>query len=201
MGLQVLGIKQLSRHYGLLLVLVGVEGGDALLGGAVFFIGKPRFLQAVQSPVPGKQKGCPVADLQVFWGNSHTFGGYFLNFLPQVFRIQCHAVAKNVGDALTEDPGGQQMQGKFPVFVDDRMAGVAAALVANHDIIVPCQQIHHPPFSLVAPVDANDRAIFLHTYSPLGMLPHVFRDKKRQRRTGKAARRLCLAVSILHRND
>ena len=51
------------------------------------------------------------------------------------------------------------MQGKFAVLIDDRMTGVAAALIANDDIIVLGQQVYHPALALVAPVDANDCAV------------------------------------------
>ena len=51
------------------------------------------------------------------------------------------------------------MQRKFAVLIDDRMAGIAAALITNDDIVVLGQQVYHPALALVAPVDANDCAV------------------------------------------
>ena len=62
MGLQVLGVQQFTGQDRLLLVLVGIEGGDALLGGAVLLILQALLLQSVQLPVPGQQQTGPFAD-------------------------------------------------------------------------------------------------------------------------------------------
>ena len=48
------------------------------------------------------------------------------------------------------------MQGKFAVFVDNRMAGIAAALIPDNDVVVLRQQIHHTALSLISPVDPYD---------------------------------------------
>ena len=56
MFLQMLGVEQLSGHHRLFLVLVGIEGGDALLGGAVLLVSQPGFLQTVQLPVQGSRR-------------------------------------------------------------------------------------------------------------------------------------------------
>ncbi|CAN4040664.1 Bacterial mobilisation domain-containing protein, partial [Dysosmobacter welbionis] len=55
-------VQQLAGHDGLLLVLVRIERGDALLGGAVLLVRQAGLLQGVQVPVPGQQQGRPVAD-------------------------------------------------------------------------------------------------------------------------------------------
>ena len=51
-------------------------------------------------------------------------------------QVQRDAVAQDVYNALAENAGGQQMQGKFAVFIDDGVARVAAALIADYDVIV-----------------------------------------------------------------
>ena len=51
------------------------------------------------------------------------------------------------------------MQGKFAVFIDDGVARVAAALVADYDVVVLGQQVNHAALALVAPVNANDCAV------------------------------------------
>ena len=154
-----LGIQQLSGQDGLLGIFVGIEGGNALLGGAELLVGQPGLLQAVHQPVPGHQKAGAVRDLQVFRSQGNALGADFFHFLPQVLRVQRDAVAQDVYNALAENAGGQQMQGKFAVFIDDGVARVAAALVADYDVVVLGQQVNHAALALVAPVNANDCAV------------------------------------------
>ena len=47
------------------------------------------------------------------------------------------------------------MQGEFPFVVNDGMAGVSAALITDHDVVILRQQVDHAAFSFIAPVDAN----------------------------------------------
>ena len=159
MGAELPGVEEFPSHDGLFLELVGVEGGDTLLGGAVFLVLQAGLLQAVQIPVPGQQQGGPVADHQVVRGDGHALGGHLLDFLPQALAIQGHAVAQDVDHAVPENAGGQQMEGELALFVDDGVPGVPAALVADHHIVVLGNQVHHTALALVAPVDAHNGAI------------------------------------------
>ena len=52
-----------------------------------------------------------------------------------------------------------QVQGELPVFVYDGVARVAAALIADDDVEVLGEQVHHPALALVAPVYADYRAV------------------------------------------
>ncbi|KAF5067964.1 hypothetical protein DSECCO2_248230 [anaerobic digester metagenome] len=106
MSLQVLGIQKLPGLNGLLLELIGIEGGNALLGGAVFFVLQAGFLQPVQQTVPRQQQRGPVADLQVFRCNGNALGAYVLHLRPQALTVHGHAVAQNIDHALAEDAGG-----------------------------------------------------------------------------------------------
>ena len=56
------------------------------------------------------------------------------------------------------------MQREFSFFVDHRMAGVSASLIADHDVVVLREQVHHAAFAFVAPVDADYSAV-LHYYA------------------------------------
>ena len=159
MGAELPRIEEFPGHDGLFLELVGVEGGDALLGGAVFFVLQAGLLQAVQIPVPGQQQGGPVADHQVVRRNGHALGGDVLYLLPQALAVQGHAVAQDVDHAVPEDAGGQQMEGEPALFVDDGVPGVSAALIADHHVVVLGDQVHHTALALVAPVDAHNGAI------------------------------------------
>ena len=51
------------------------------------------------------------------------------------------------------------MQCELALLVDDGVAGVAAALITDHHVIVLSQQVHHAALSLIAPVDTYDGAI------------------------------------------
>ena len=84
-------------------MLVGIEGGDALLGGAVLLVLQAGLLQPIQFPVPGKQQGSPVADFQVLRGNTNPLALHILDLFPQVFRIQSNPVSENVDYTLVED--------------------------------------------------------------------------------------------------
>ena len=102
-------IQQLAGHDGLLLVLVGVEGGDALLGGAVLLVGQAGLLQTIQIPVPGQQQRGSVADLQIFRRDGNAFAGDVLDLRPQILTVQSHAVAQNIHHTGTENAGRQQV--------------------------------------------------------------------------------------------
>ena len=51
------------------------------------------------------------------------------------------------------------MQGEFAHIVDNGVPGVAAALIPYHHVVPLRQIVHHAALTLVAPVDAHDRAI------------------------------------------
>ena len=156
---ELLRIEQLSCEDGLLLILIRIERRDALLGGAVLLVRETGLFQRIQLPVPGQQQRGSVADLQIFRRDGYALGHHILHLIPEVLAVQRHAVAQNVDHALAENAGGQQVQGKFSQVVHHGVAGVAAALIAHHHIVVTGQQIHHAALALVAPVDAYDGTI------------------------------------------
>ena len=152
-------VQQLAGHDGLLLVLVRIERGDALLGGAVLLVRQAGLLQGVQVPVPGQQQGRPVADFQVLRRDGHALVHDVGHLSPQALAIQSHAVAQDVHHTLAEDAGGQQVQGKLAELVHHGMAGVAAALIADHHVVVRGHQVYHAALALVSPVDSHDGTI------------------------------------------
>ena len=159
MLIKMLGMQEFSRHNGLFLVFIGVKRRNALLGGAVLLILQPGFLQTVLKTVPGQQQRRPVADFQVVRGDGDALLGNILHFLPQVFRVNGDAVSQDVHDTLPENAGGQQMQGEFAMLIDHGVAGVAAALITDDDVIILGEQIDHASLALVTPVDADDYSI------------------------------------------
>ena len=159
MLLQVLGVQQLPGHHRLFLIPVGIEGGDALLGGAVFLVRQTGFLQTVQLPVPRQQQGSPVADLQILRGDGHTGGPDGVHLIQQVFAVQGHTVAQNVHHALPENAGGQQVQGKSALVVYHGVSGVAAALIPHYHVVMAGEVVYHAALALIAPVNAYNRAV------------------------------------------
>ena len=117
--------------------------------------------------MPGQQQRRPVADFQIVRGDGYTFLGNILHFLPQVFRVNGDTVPEDIHDTLPENAGGQQVQGKFAVLIDNGMAGIAAALIADNDVIVFGQQIDHASLALVTPVDADDYSISHFGFPPI----------------------------------
>ena len=85
--------------------------------------------------MPWKQQGGPIADHQVLRGDIHPFCLQVADLCQQVFRVHRDAVAQDVHHALAENAGRQQMQREFAELVDHGVAGVAAALEADHDIV------------------------------------------------------------------
>ena len=157
---QLLRVVQLPGEDSLFLVLVRIERGDALPGGAVLFVGQASFLQRVQLPVPGQKQRGPVTDFQVFRADRHAFFPQGFDLDPEVFGVQRDTVAQNIHNAGVKNAGGQQMQRKLPIVVDDGVARVAASLIADDHVKVLRQQIDHAALALVAPVDAHDRTGF-----------------------------------------
>ena len=154
-----LGIQQFAGKNGFLGKLIRVEGGNALLGGAELLVGQSCLFQAVQLPMPGQQQGGPVTDHQILRSDGYALGGDLLDFLPEIFGVQGDTVAQNVHDTLPEDTGGQQVQGKLAVLIDNGMTGVAAALITDDNVIAVGQKIYHPTLAFVTPVDSYDCSI------------------------------------------
>ncbi|OQB33106.1 MAG: hypothetical protein BWY09_02792 [Candidatus Hydrogenedentes bacterium ADurb.Bin179] len=48
------------------------------------------------------------------------------------------------------------MQFKFAEFIDDRMAGIVAALIPDHESRIPGQVIHHAALAFIPPIRSND---------------------------------------------
>ena len=166
-------IEQLAGQDRLFLVFVGIERRDALLGGAGLFFLQAALLKHVQLPVPGKEEGCAVADHYIFGCDGNVSALQVLDFLHQDLGIQGNAVAQNIDDVFTEHAGGQEMKIEFAVFIDNGMTGVAAALKTDNDIEILRQQVDHPAFAFVAPVDAYNCGTSSHCVCPSLGFPYA----------------------------
>ena len=152
---EVLRVQELTHHDGLLLILVGIDRRDAAQRGAVFLVLQTGLFQTVQRAVIGEDDGRAVGDLEVFRRDADAGLLQGLDLAAQALEVDDDAVAEDVHDARQADAGGDEMQGKFAVFVDDGVARVVAALIPADDVIFLCD----PALALVAPVDAYDRTV------------------------------------------
>jgi hypothetical protein len=71
-------------------------------------------------------------------------------------RVDHDAVAEEVPRAGVEDARRDQVELEVAVRVDDRVAGVVAAAVANDEIGLVGEVVHHATLALVAPLGADD---------------------------------------------
>ena len=148
-------VKQVAHLNAGLGVFVGIEGGDAALGGAEGLAAKALLLVGVLKHVVGHQELCPLGNDEV--GGGDALIGDALELLDQLFHIQRHAVADDVGDVRVESTGGEDVEREAPVVVDDGVTGVRTALKADDDVRRLRQHVGDLALALVAPVGANDR--------------------------------------------
>ena len=104
----------------------------------------------------------PLRDDQV--GGGHSLLGEGVELVHQLADVQRQAVADDVGDMGVKHAGRERMQGETALIVDDGVAGVGAALIADDHVGGLRQHIRDLALALVAPVGAYDR--FYHNVLP-----------------------------------
>ena len=151
-------MEQVPHAQGLFHVFVAVDVGDAPLGGAELGagLGQPGLLQPVLQDVVGHGDGGPVRDLEVGRADVDPLLAQVGDLAVQMVGINDHAVAHDADDVGPQDAGGQQVEHKLAPLVLDGMAGVVAALVADHDVVILAEQVDHAALALIAPVDPSD---------------------------------------------
>ena len=82
--------------------------------------------------------------------------GECLHLVEQHARIDHHAVADHGGAARGEDPRREQVQGVLLAVHHDRVAGVVAALVADHVVDGLTELVGRLAFAFVAPLGTDD---------------------------------------------
>ena len=151
-------MEQVPHAQGLFHVLVAVDVGNAPLGGTELRagLGQACFFQAVLQDVVGHGDGGTVRDLEVGRADLDALLAQVGDLAVQMVGIDDHAVAHDADDVGPQDARGQQVQNELAPLVLDGVAGVVAALVAHHDVIILAEQIDHAALALVAPVDPSD---------------------------------------------
>ena len=80
-----------------------------------------------------------------------------LQFLREFRDIESHAVSDHVRDVRGKHAGGQQVQSKAAVLIDDGMARVGSPLEPDNNIRLLGKHIRDLAFSFIAPVCSYDR--------------------------------------------
>ena len=106
-----------------------------------------------------------VADLQIFGRNFDPALPKAADLLVQVLDVDDHAEPEHIDDVSAENARGKQIQDKLPLFVDDCVPGIVAALIAADNIVIGGQKIDHAAFALISPIDSADGS--KHTLSSL----------------------------------
>jgi len=70
--------------------------------------------------------------------------------------VERDAGPDDVEHVRVEDAGGQEVEGEAPLFVDDGVAGVVAALEADDHVRLAGEHVRHLAFAFIAPVCAYD---------------------------------------------
>ena len=70
--------------------------------------------------------------------------------------MEGNTVADDVGGALREYTGGQKVERKSAVVVDNRVSRICTALVANHNVRILCEHVRNLTLTFVAPVGADN---------------------------------------------
>ena len=130
------GVVEVAGLKRLFLVLVGIEGGDALLRRAELVRAEALLLERVLLLVPGHEQARALAYHEIVRCDGHALGADCLDLLQEALEIERHAGAENIHDPGAEDARRQQVQGKFAVFVYNGVPRVPAALITDDDVKV-----------------------------------------------------------------
>ena len=135
--------------------LVGVAGADPAPRGADLQLAQLRLGRVVEEHVVGHDQVRVGADPQA--REVDALGPQVVELARQHLRVDHDAVADRADPARVEDPGRDQVELPLhAVVTDDRVAGVVAALEANHEVRVLREQVGDLALALVAPLGAYD---------------------------------------------
>ena len=85
-----------------------------------------------------------------------AFALQHVHFLDEDLRVDNAAVADNGRDVIVHNAGGNQVKRKLGIAVDNRVACVVSALIANDVIVVARDKVSDLAFALVAPLSAKE---------------------------------------------
>ena len=134
--------------------LVGVRRADAAPGRPDLELAELRLPGVVEEHVVGHDQVRVGADAQA--RQVDALGPQAVELVRQDLGIDHHAVADRAALARVEDPRRDQVELPHDAVADDRVAGVVAALEADHEIRVLCDEVGDLALALVAPLGADD---------------------------------------------
>ena len=152
-GAKALGLEQFTDLKADFKVFVGIERRDARFGGAEAFGAEAFFLELVEQNVIGHHQLRPVGD-EDFWMDPGCGEG--IVFGKKAFEVERYSRSEHVCDMIIADARRQEVEGEAALFVDDGVAGVRAALIADDNIRFGGEKIGHLSFPLVPPVCAHN---------------------------------------------
>ena len=134
--------------------LVAISGADAAPGGSQPVVAAHALFEAVEDRVVAHDHVRALADDQVVGLQAAL--AQLLDLLQDHTRIDHHAVADDARDLRVEDSAGQQLELELAVLGDHGVAGVVAALWADHEVGLLGQVVDDLALALVAPLPADD---------------------------------------------
>ncbi len=136
-----------------------IERRDALLGRAVLLVVRRCSSSASSSRCHGSSSDARSLIFR-FSGVMATPAARTVSIsLLRFSQSSATPLPRMLTTPLAEDAARQQVQGELAHFVYDRVARVAAALIADDHVKVLRQVVDHAALALVTPVDAYDRTI------------------------------------------
>ena len=133
--------------------LVLIARSDAALRRANFVFAETLLIRTVEVLVVRHDDVRITADFEVLAGDS--LGLEHGHLFDKHAGVHHHAVTDDRHRVLVHDTGRHQVQRQLLVAVVDRVAGVVAALVTHHKIVLARDQIGDLAFAFVPPLSAD----------------------------------------------
>src|SRR5256714_8772001 len=134
-----------------------------------FLISQTLFTRVIQRAVIRQDQVRAGTHFHTLRCNRDALAHQSIGFFKKSFRIDHHAVAEHASLALVNDAGRQQVKHEGLITDLNRVSGVVAALIADHDVEPLREQIDDLAFTFVAPLGAYDR--YYHRRSELFQTP------------------------------
>ena len=134
--------------------LVRVAGADPAPRGADLELAELRLARLVEELVVRHDQVRVRRDTKA--ADVHAAPEQLGDLVGQHLRVHHHAVADRADLARVENPRRDQVELVDLVAPDDRVAGVVAALEADHEVGLLGEQVHDLSLPLVAPLGAHD---------------------------------------------
>ncbi len=134
-------------------IFVRVNGGYASSRRAEFRVAEPVLLKAVEKLVIGHAYNGLVAYFKIFGSYGNTLVRDCFNFICKVLDVNYHSVAHNVYGSVAENAGGEKIEYKFALVVNNGVTGVISALITGNYVKIGREEVDHASLALVAPID------------------------------------------------